>query len=52
MKTKINCAFEISDDALDEIEMGGAWSVHEQTGLLDGVGNVRTGDREILESSG
>jgi hypothetical protein len=41
--------FEISQNAFDMIKVWNARIMHEQAGFLDGKGNFRTSDSEILK---
>lgn len=49
MKTKIQSALEIPQDELHGAEVRLPWVMHVKTNLLNGIGNIRTGESEILE---
>jgi response regulator RpfG family c-di-GMP phosphodiesterase len=52
MQAKIDSALEITEDALDKIEMSSARSMHKEAGLLHCVGKIGAGDGDILKSAG
>jgi hypothetical protein len=52
VKTMIKGAFKRTKNTLNMIVVRNMWIMHKQTGLLDGKGNFRTSDSEILESTG
>lgn len=47
----IECAIWIVQDTLKQLQMKLSWIMHMGTHLLHGVGNVRVGYGEVLESS-
>jgi hypothetical protein len=44
-------AAEVAQDPLESGEMGLPWGVHMEAHLLDGVGDVRPRESEVLERS-
>jgi hypothetical protein len=51
MKTQVQGPLYIAQDALHGSEMWFLWIMHMKTYLLDGIGNVRTSEGEILKST-
>jgi hypothetical protein len=49
VKTKIKCALDIAEDALDEVDMWFPRSMHIQTRLLNSMCNVRPCKRQVLK---
>jgi hypothetical protein len=47
----VEIAFDIAQNSLDQGQMGFPWIVYEQTDLLDGICNVWTGEREVLQGT-
>ena len=52
VEAEVQGALEIMNDAFDEVIMGGPWGMHEEAGLLNGIGQVRTSDSHVLEGAG
>ena len=42
-------ALNVSKNSLQELKVRFSWSVHEETDLLNSIGNVRPSDSEILK---
>jgi hypothetical protein len=51
VQAKIDSSFEITEDVLDEIEVSGPGSMHEEASLLDGIREIRVCKHEILEGT-
>jgi hypothetical protein len=51
MSTVVKGALDISNDAFNKIEVGGAWSVHEKACMVDSISDLRTSEGEILEGA-
>ena len=49
MKPEMHGATEVAEDALEQGDMRCARRVHDQAELLDCIGDVRAGQREVLE---
>jgi hypothetical protein len=48
VQPKLDCAFEISKKALHRLPVSLSWFVHKLRQFVDGKGNIRTGDGEVL----
>ena len=48
---KRQCTFDIPDNAFESLKVCLPGIVHEQTNLLNGVRNVRSGNSEVLEGA-
>jgi len=48
----IHSTLEISQNPLEHVDMRLARIMHVKAGLLDGIGDVRTSEREVLKSVG
>jgi hypothetical protein len=51
-KTKVESALEISKNAFDELIVRVTRIMHVKTYLLDGIGNLRASECNVLESPG
>jgi hypothetical protein len=51
-QTEVVGAAEVAQDPLESGEMGLPWGVHVEAHLLDGVGDVGSGEGEILKRAG
>jgi len=48
----IHSTLEISQNPLEHVDMRLARIMHVKAGLLDGIGDVRMSEREVLKSAG
>mgnify|MGYP005837429505 CR=1 FL=1 len=51
MKVELRCTPNIAEDPLEDGVVRLPRVMHEQTDLLDGVGNIRSGECKVLESA-
>ena len=48
VEAEVQGALEITNDVFDEVIMGGEWGMHEEAGLLNGIGQIRTSESHVL----
>jgi hypothetical protein len=51
MHTQVKSAFDVSKDPLHQVEMRLARCMHVEAGLLNGMGNVRASECQVLQSA-
>jgi hypothetical protein len=51
LKTKIQRALDIAENALDKVKMRFPRSMHIQTGLLNSMSNIRTRQSQVLKGT-
>ena len=52
LRAEVGGDVEVAEDAFHKLEVRCSWSMHEETGLLNGVRQVGTRDSNVLQGTG